>query len=241
MHTFHSARVVAALLVGTLLLACERAPAPGAEPAADGVVRQPIPAGVDRRMVEWRSDGVLIPSQDSLRKTPGYVIDSLFTPEENLRRFQATTLAPPSGRLSGGAKTTDALVRRYWELLVQGDTLAMSALLVSRAEYAYLYFPESVEGRSGMPPAVGWELIVRLSGSGLTRALLAAKRGPATLVRTTCTDVPPITMGESTISGPCGVVIRRDGVEETVWIAKSILTRDGVHKLLGLQNDLSGG
>lgn len=216
-----------ALILSLASLACERAPADGR------------PAGVDPAMVERRSDGIWIPSQDSLRKTPGYVIDSVFTPEENLRRFQADVAAPADGRLSGGAPSSDALIRRYWTLLVAGDTLAMTPLIVSRAEYAYLYFPESIEGTSGMPPAVGWELIVRQSGRGLTRALFQAQRGPATVVRTVCTDTPH-TMGKNTLYGPCGVVIRRNGVEETVWIVKSLLARDGVHKMLGLQNDLSG-
>lgn len=225
------ARVAAALLIITLaVVACG-----GERPATDA----DRPAGINPAMLERRSDGIWIPSQDSLRKTPGYVIDSVFTPEENLRRFQATVAAPAGERLSGGAPSTDALLRRYWGLLAAGDTLAMTPLIVSRAEYAYLYFPESVESASGMPPAVGWELIVRQSGRGLTRALFQAQRGPSTVVRTLCSDEPR-RMGNSVLYGPCGVVIRRDGSEETLWIVKSVLQRDGVHKLLGLQNELPG-
>ena len=222
------ARVATALLIASVTLGCR-----GERTDADR------PAGVDAAMLERRADGVWIPSQDSLRKTPGYVIDSVFTPEENLRRFQATVAPPAENRLSGGAPSTDLLLRRYWALLSAGDTLAITPLIVSRAEYAYLYFPESVEGASGMPPAVGWELIVRQSGRGLTRALFQAQRGPATVVRTLCSDEPR-PMGKSILYGPCGVVIRRDGTEETLWIVKSLLQRDGVHKLLGLQNELPG-
>jgi hypothetical protein len=224
------ARVAAALLMTTTTIGC------GDERSAADADR---PAGIDPAMIERRSDGLWIPSQDSLRKTPGYVIDSVFTPEENLRRFQATVTAPSGNRVSGGAPSTDALLRRYWALLAAGDTLGMTPLIVSRAEYAYLYFPESVEGASGMPPAVGWELIVRQSGRGLSRALFQAQRGPAPIVRTICSDEPRV-MGKSKLYGPCGVVIRRDGTEETLWIAKSLLERDGVHKLLGLQNELPG-
>lgn len=209
-----------------------------AAPDADGIVRQPIPRGIDPKMVEWRSDGVLIASQDSLRKTPGYVVDSVFSPEENLRRFQATVSGPAPTALRGGAASTDALLRQYWGLLATGDTLAMTPLIVSRGEYAYLYFPESDEGASGMPPHIGWELIMAQTGRGLTRALRAAQAGPATIVRTTCSDEPR-RVGKSTLYGPCGVVIRRDGREETVWLVKTLLERDGVHKFLGLQNELS--
>lgn len=209
----------------------------GERPDADGIVRQPIPRGIDPKMVEWRSDGVLIASQDSLRKTPGYVVDSVFSPEENLRRFQATVSGPAPARLTGGAPTTDALIRRYWELLVAGDTLAMTPLIVSRAEYAYLYFPESTEGASGMPPHIGWELIMAQTGRGLTRALVAAGKGPATVLRTQCSDEPR-RVGRSSVYGPCAVVIRRNGFEETIWLAKTLIERDGIHKLLGLQNEL---
>lgn len=215
----------------------------GGEPAADtadGVVRQPIPRGVDPSMVTWRSDGVIVPSKDSLQKTPGYVVDSLFTPEEDLRRFQATVTEPVPTKLSGGAASTDALIREYWALLSTGDTLSMSPLVVSRGEYAYLYFPGSTEAANGMPPAIGWELIVRQSGRGLTRALRIAQAGPSVIKSVTCSDTPRVS-GKNTIYGPCGVVITRNGTEQTVWVVKSLIERDGVHKLFGLQNELGGG
>jgi hypothetical protein len=234
MSALRFVRHIPALVVMVLASAC------GERPDADGVVRQPIPRGIDPSMVEWRSDGVLIASQDSMRKTPGYVVDSVFSPEENLRRFQATVTGPAPTRLRGGAASTDALMRNYWALLVARDTLAMTPLIVSRAEYAYLYFPESIEGANGMPPHIGWELILSQTGRGLTRALTAASRGDATVLRTECSDTPQ-RAGRNTVYGPCGVVIRRNGIEETIWLTKTLIERDGVHKLLGLQNELSGG
>jgi len=212
---------------------------------ADGdkveIQRPAIPAGVDPKMVEYRSDGVLIPSRDSLLKTPGYVVDSLFTPEEDLRRFRATVPGTPPRALIGGAPSTDALLRRYWTLLITRDTLAMSSLVVSRGEYAYLYFPFSREAAAGMPPGAGWELILAQSGRGLTRALLHAESvGPrATVVGTVCSDSPRL-VGGGRLYGPCGVVLRRPERTDTLWLAKSLFVRDGVHKLLGLQNELSG-
>jgi len=230
-------RIRNTLFVGLILasVACD-----GREDAARGTVaRAPIPAGVDPRMVEYRSDGVLIPSRDSLLKTPGYVVDSVFSPEENLRRFQATVSGAPPARLSGGARSTDALLRQYWTLLTTGDTLAMSPLLVSRAEYAYLYAPFSVEGAAGLPPQVGWELILSQTGRGLTRALQAARTEPAPVIATLCSDVPRA-VGAGRLYGPCGVIVKRAVGTDTVWVVKSLFERDGVHKLLGLQNELGG-
>jgi hypothetical protein len=199
-------------------------------------------ADVDPRMIEVRADGVVIPSRDSLLKTPGYVVDSLFTPEEDLRRFRATISGPAPTALVGGAPSTDALLRRYWTLLTQRDTLAMTSLVVSRAEYAYLYFPFSREAAAGMPPAAGWELILAQSGRGLTRALLHTERLAPTnarVVGTLCSDSPLI-VGQGRLYGPCGVIVRGAAGADTLWIAKSLFVRDGVHKLLGLQNELSG-
>jgi hypothetical protein len=213
---------------------------PGSSADAAGVTRQPIPEGIDPRMVEWRSDGVLIASQDSMRKTPGYVIDSVFSPEENLRRFQATVVGAPPTALSGGERSTDAVLRRYWALLSTTDTLAMTPLIVSRGEYAFLYFPESAEGPAGMPPHIGWELLLAQTGRGLTRSLAAAAREQsAPVAATVCSDVPR-RAGRNTIYGPCGVVIDRAGVRDTIWIVKTLIERGGVHKLMGLQNELGG-
>ena len=207
--------------------------------AAADDARQPIPEGVDPRMVEWRSDGLLIPSPDSLRKTPGYVVDSVFSPEENLRRFQATVPGPPPAAFRDGARSTDELLRRYWALLETSDTLAMRPLIVSRAEYAYLYLPESGEGETGMPPHIGWELLLTQTGRGLTRALAAAQRRPGNVAGTLCSDAPR-PRGRSTLYGPCGVILVRGGARDTVWLAKTLIERDGVHKLMGLQNELGG-
>jgi hypothetical protein len=229
-----SCAVVAALCALACALACGGGNADG---TADG--RQPIPAGVNPKMVEYRSDGVLIPSRDSLLKTPGYVVDSLFTPEEDLRRFRATVAGPAPTRLAGGERSTDELLRRYWTLLTLRDTLAMTPLVVSRGEYAYLYFPFSREAAAGLPPAAGWELILAQSGRGLTRALQQAAREPAAVLGTLCSDQPLI-VGGGRLYGPCGVIVRRSRGVDTLWLAKSLLVRDGVHKFLGLQNELGG-
>lgn len=190
-------------------------------------------------MVEHRSDGILIPSRDSLLKTPGYIVDSVFSPAEDLRRFQATVAGAPPTRLAGGAPSTDALLRQYWGFLATGDTLAMTPLIVSRAEYAYLYAPFSVEGAAGMPPQIGWELILSQTGRGLTRALAAARPEPAPVVGTLC-SAAPVAVGAGRLYGPCGVILRRPAGIDTVWVIKSLFARDGVHKLLGLQNELRG-
>lgn len=204
-----------------------------------GAVRQPIPRGIDPRMVEWRSDGVLIPSQDSLRKTPGYVVDSIFPPEEALRRFRAELGGDAPTRLTGGAPSLDVLLRRYWGLLARRDTFAMTPLVMNAKEFAWLYYPESGEAAAGLAPNISWLLLSANSGRGLARALAAADTAvtPAPLVGTACVPVTGA-MGANRLYGPCGV-IRRLGVRpDTVWVVQRIIARDGIFKLMSFSNDL---
>jgi hypothetical protein len=217
--------------LGTLLALVSLLGACSGDPTDKAAGDAAIPAGVDPRMVERRSDGLLVPSADSLRKTPGYVVDSVFSAEENLRRFRLTVSGTPPDRLTGGEPTTDALLRRYWALLAIGDTLKLSPVIVSRAEYAYLYAPVSPEFASGLPPHVGWEIILSQSGRGLTRALAAAQRAPAPILATLCSDTARV-VGSGRLYGPCGVVVQRPASVDTAWIAKSLFARDGRHKLL---------
>ncbi len=205
-------------------------------PLDAGAVRQSIPAGIDSAMVTWRGDGVLIPSDDSLRKTPGYVVDSIFPPEEMLRRFQAEAGAPVTA-LAGGEASADALLRRYWTLLATGDTLGMTPIVASKAEFAYLYFPESAELASGVPPAVSWLLLGSNSGRGLTRALRAASTGDTALLGTTCQPLST-NAGASRITGPCAVIRRQAGQPDTLWLVKHVIVRDGMFKLMSFANDL---
>lgn len=229
-----------ALLAAALALAaCGRTP-DRTDTADAAVERQPIPAGVAPRMVEWRADGVLIPSADSLRSLPGYVVDSIFPPDEALRRFQATVQgAAPTG-LTGGAADSVTLLKRYWTALLAKDTLAIRLLVVSHAEFAYLFFPESVAFASGMQPSAAWILYESSTGRGLTRAFGAAQGVDATTaqnVSTICRDRQS-EEGRSLVYGPCGVVLRRGTQRDTLWIASTLIRRDGVHKFLGLDSPL---
>ncbi len=202
-----------------------------------GAVRQPIPVGVDPAMVEWRSDGALIASRDSLLNTPGYVIDSVFPPEEALRRFQAEAGGVAPNALSAGSASIDALLRRYWATLVRGDSMALRPLVVSKPEFAYLYFPESSEPATGMQPHVSWLLLSNNSGRGLARALARAAGADSSVVGVTCID-RLILAGRNTVHGPCGIVQRGEAKRDTIWLTNHIIERGGVFKLMSFSNEL---
>lgn len=223
------------------LLACsvsDRSPSiVDASVASNAVARQPIPTGIAPAMVEWRTDGVLVPSPDSLRRLPGYVVDSVFPPGEALRRFQATVAGPPVARLTGGAPSAEALLRRYWSMLVRHDTAAIRGLVVSRGEFAYVYFPESAPFASGMQPSTAWILYESQTGRGLSRAFRATIGAETTVHATICRDRSR-NEGKSHTYGPCAVVLRKGIAFDTLWIGGTLIQRDGVHKFLGLDNAL---
>lgn len=205
-------------------------------PLDSGAVRQPIPPGIDPAMVTWRGDGLLVPSTDSLQKTPGYVVDSIFPPEVMLERFQKEA-GPQVTALADGAPSVDALLRRYWARLVTGDSLGMRPLVVTKAEFGWLYLPESVERANGMPPGPFWLLLSNNSGRGLARALALAAGGDSSLVGTTCRpDTLPA--GAGRVLGPCAMIRRTGSRPDTVWLVKHVFARDGIFKLMSFANDL---
>jgi hypothetical protein len=200
-----------------------------------GAVRQPIPAGIDPRMVEWRTDGVLIASRDSLLKTPGYVVDSIFPPEEALRRFLATVPEPAPQRLDGGEGSLDALLRAYWSGLVTRDSTALQRLAMTKAEFAHLYLPISAEVRAGMQPAIAWLMTEEASGRGLARALVRAEGRSTAVQGTTCSGAPVAEAG-ITMRGPCGVILADGAARDTLWIAGRVIERNGRFKLFSFAN-----
>jgi hypothetical protein len=202
-----------------------------------GAVRQPIPPGIDPAMVEWRSDGVLIASRDSLVKTPGYVVDSIFPPEEALRRFQTEAGGVPVASLTDGEPSVDALLRRYWRTLVRGDSLGLSPIVLNKAEFAYLYFPESDEPGNGMQPHVSWLLLSNNGGRGLARALERARGADSTVVGTVCSRDARV-LGQNRFHGPCGIVRRGRTVTDTLWLTSHIIERNGTFKLMSFSNEL---
>lgn len=226
------------LLLIILSLACGGGEsAESARTDSTAVTRQPLPPGIAPGMVEWRADGLLVPSPDSLRKLPGYIVDSIFPPAEALRRFQATVEGTPTARLTGGAPNAEALLREYWAMLVRHDTIGIRSLVVSHAEFAYVYFPESAPFASGMQPSAAWILYESQTGRGLSRAFRAATGRDARVSGTVCRDQSR-TEGRSLTFGPCGVVLRASQRADTLWIAATLVKRDGVVKFLGLDNAL---
>jgi hypothetical protein len=121
-------------------------------------------------------------------------VDSVVPREKALARFQQGSR--PVTALSGGAGSRNALVRLFARALEAGDTTALRRLVLSRAEFAWLYYPTSAQGRPpyDLSPELMWFMMVERSNRGLA-ALLTERTGrPLATVGYRC-------LGDSTVEG----------------------------------------
>jgi hypothetical protein len=115
-------------------------------------------------------------SDTSYRTRPGYVIDSVLPVEEELRRFRAGLGTAPVA-LEGGARSREALVRRFFDALASADTAALRSMLLSRAEFAYLIYPSSPYTHEPyrQPPGLVWMQLRSATARGGHRLLERAR------------------------------------------------------------------
>ncbi len=171
-------------------------------------------------------------------RSPGTVIDSALPIAEAIRRFRKD-LADPAA-LVGGAASRTALVEAFVAALSRKDSKALGRLAMSRAEFAYLYYPSSRDATApnGMPPTVRWDLLTLASEKGIGRALERLGGQPLTLVTLAC-DTAPAKLGELTLHDGCTVRIAKgSGQEFDGVLFGSILELRGRFKFIGYANDM---
>lgn len=165
------------------------------------------------------------------------VVDSIVPIDEALRRFRADLGAPPAAL--DGERSRDALVRRFVRAVETRDTSALRAMALSRAEFAYLYYPESPLSRRPYeePPALLWFRIQEGSNAGAVRLLRRLGGAPSGFVSHACERAPE-REGPNALWERCRVRRVRapgDTVEERLF--GSIVARDGRYKFVSYAND----
>jgi hypothetical protein len=168
----------------------------------------------------------------------GRVVDSALPPEEALRRFREKL--PRVDSLAGGAETRDALVAAYLHALAAADTAALVRLAVSRAEFAWLYYPTTPMGKPpyDLEPGLMWFLHAERSDRGLTKALQIYGGRAMSLVDYDCGDKASHE-GENIVYGPCTVRWRSaEGDTLAVRLFNQILERNKRFKILNYGNRL---
>jgi hypothetical protein len=165
-------------------------------------------------------------------------IDSAIPKDEELRRFRRGLIEP--AELTGGARSRDALVRSYVSALERGDTAALAALVITKAEFAYIYYPTNPQARPpyDLSPGLMWFMLQQNSHRGLLHAL--EERGGRSLgfLGYHC-DRSSSREGANQVWGPCAIRRRQAGGDVvTERLFGLILERGGRYKFVSLANKL---
>lgn len=101
----------------------------------------------------------------------GGVVDSIMPMAEQLRRFREGL--PVVDSLQRASPSLDALVARLAKALASRDTADLNAMVLDRAEFAYIYFPTSTLSRPPYeaPPQLVWGQILSSSNAGLGKLM----------------------------------------------------------------------
>ena len=164
-------------------------------------------------------------------------MDSVLAVAEALERFQRGL--PHVSKLEGAAGSRDELVRHFMAALESGDSAELARLHVSRAEYAFLYYPTSVYARKPyeLPPDIAWLLSEQNSRKGRDRIIRRFAGRRLALRGYECG--PAVREGENRFWRSCRVEYTdpTGGQRATKRLFGPIIERGGSYKLLSYSND----
>jgi len=163
-------------------------------------------------------------------------VDSILPREEAIRRFRGG-LIDPAG-LSGGARSREDLVNRFLQALEAADTAGLRALTLTRAEFAYVYYPMTPAGLPpyNLNPDIMWLMLSENSEKGLRAAIEKLGGRPIVLGGSTCG--PPKGEGANQVIYPCQFELRLRDMTLEARLFGPIVERRGTYKLLSLANTL---
>ncbi|MDP1889498.1 MAG: hypothetical protein Q8K55_01285 [Gemmatimonadaceae bacterium] len=191
------------------------------------------PAGVQR------ADSIARARQDSVnRASPGYIVDSILSVEEEIRRFRAAIGGAAVTGLAEASASRESLVQRLVAAVTANDTAALQRTVVTAREFIDLVYPESPYTKPPYRQAPGlvWTLITEPSNSGRRRLLAKLGGKPLTISALTCPGAPDL-QGRNRLWQSCTVRYTSDADSaRTGRLFGSILERDGRFKFMSLAN-----
>lgn len=168
---------------------------------------------------------------------PAGIVDSVFPPEEAMRRFREKL--PVVSELASAEPTRDALVRRFVSAIERRDTATLRTMVMTRGEFAYLYYPTSPHARppAQQPPALVWFLHTQSSEKGVSRALNRFGGRRIGVRGHTCSP-PARVEAENVIWDDCRLHIGTGGDTSSIRLFGGVIERGGRFKILSYANDL---
>lgn len=166
----------------------------------------------------------------------GGVVDSMLPVAEALRRFRDSL--PKVDTLRHASDTRAALVARLADAITRRDTADLNAMVLNRAEYAWIFYEESPLSRPPYeaPPGLLWGQILTTSDEGIRQLMTRLGGKPLEVSGLACPNAPE-REGRNTLYKRCTVRFTARGeppLEGNLF--GSIIERDGRFKFVGLGN-----
>ncbi len=183
--------------------------------------------GADPRAADPRAD------------VPSGVIDSALPIDTLLHRFRAAIADTPT-TLTGGESSPERLARALLTALQANDTSTVRGLVLSRAEFAWLYFPHTKWMRPPyeMGPELIWLQIGANSEKGAVRLLRRYGGSRLRFEALGCPDSVEVEGPNRVIAGCRVRFAAADSASRELRIFGSLLNRDGRYKFVSYANDL---
>ncbi len=178
-------------------------------------------------------------SRSDARMTCDVAADTLHSAEESLRRFRSALT--PVESLAPAFESRESVARAFVAAMVAKDIAGVARTLITRAEFAWLYYPENPISRPPyeLPAGIAWFELEGNSLAGLRRALAAYGGRHVAFRGLACSSIP-VVQGANRLWNECTVLLgKEDGNDITpVRLFGTILERNGTFKLLTAANDL---
>lgn len=132
----------------------------------------------------------------------------------------------------------ERVVARLLRSLARSDTNDLRKLVMSRSEFAYLYYPRSPFTRAPtkQEPALAWFLHLQQSQKGVTRLLNRYGGKPVRLIGSDC-RAPARREGENALWDDCVQRLTQGGDTVSLRLFSGIYERNGRFKIFSYTND----
>ena len=168
----------------------------------------------------------------------GATSDTIRPRAELLAEFRDGMNQPAA--LDSGAPSRDLLVEEWVSAVAAADTATVRRLMLSRAEFAWLFYPTTPQGLPpyDLPPALMWNMLTRQSAGGMSYVFRRWSGKAVELEGYDC-GAAPAAEGENLIHGPCVVRVTVDGRDTVAArLTGPIIERAGAFKFVSYTNDL---